>query len=175
MSKVRIMTILALLIGAALSRLVPHPANWTAIGALAVWSGFLFRDKWAALAAPLVVLLVTDFILQTHVTMPWTFAACALITVLSRSGKVYRHGGRLLSASLMASVLFFFITNFGVWVSTGFYAHTWDGFVRCFEIAVPFFSAQVVGDLVYVAVFAAVIHMAKISEPVAQKEAVKIN
>lgn len=158
--------VLGLFAGAMLSRLVPHPSNWTAVGAFAIWSGFLFRDRWMAIAAPLVVLLVTDLILQAHPTMPWTFAACATITILARGFRVHKSGVRLLSASLVGSGLFFAISNFGVWYSTDFYAHTWPGLVSCFVAAVPFFSAQVVGDLIYCAIFAGVVHMAKLSESV---------
>lgn len=166
MEKARLYTILGLFAGAMLSRLVPHPANWTAVGAFAIWSGFLFRDRWTAIAAPLVALLLTDLILGTHATMPWTFASCVLITLIARGLKVHASAGRLLSMSLMASVIYFFVTNFGTWYSTPFYAQTFDGLILCFELAIPFFSAQVVGDLVYVGVFSAVVYMAKISEPV---------
>lgn len=175
MTKAQLYSVLGLFLGAILSRLVPHPANWTAVGAFAIWSGFLFRDRWVAIVAPLVVLFLTDLILQTHPTMPWTFAACVLITVLARRLKVHTNGPRLLSASLVASVLFFAISNFGVWVSTPFYARTWEGLVNCFVAAVPFFSAQIVGDLIYCAIFAAVIHMAKISEPMELKAISKIS
>lgn len=158
MGRTRIFIILGLLVAAVVSRLIPHPSNWTAVGALAIWSGYLFRDRFSVILAPLVVLLVTDLILRTHVTMPWTFGAYALIALLSRELNLQKNGGRLLGASLMTSVLFFTISNFGVWASTGFYSHTWEGLVTCFTMALPFLSAQVVGDLVYTAVFTGVIY-----------------
>lgn len=52
----------------------------------------------------------------------------------------------------MSSVSFFIISNFGVWLVAGLYPRNWAGFITCFEMALPFFRGQWVGDLVYTAI-----------------------
>jgi hypothetical protein len=54
--------------------------------------------------------------------------------------------------SLLSSVVFFVVTNLGVWLGGYGYAHTWDGLVECFTLAIPFFQYTLAGDLCTVAV-----------------------
>jgi hypothetical protein len=55
-------------------------------------------------------------------------------------------------ASLLGSILFFFITNFGVWAG-GFYGYTAGGLSKCYVMAIPFFKGTIMGDLFYNLVF----------------------
>ena len=47
----------------------------------------------------------------------------------------------------MSSLLFFIVTNFGVWL-TG-YPKTIEGFVLCYTLAIPFFINAIAGDLFF--------------------------
>jgi hypothetical protein len=48
---------------------------------------------------------------------------------------------------LASSVLFFLLTNFGVWVLG--YPKTWEGLVACYTAAIPFFRASLIGDFAF--------------------------
>jgi hypothetical protein len=52
---------------------------------------------------------------------------------------------------VLSSILFFIVTNFGVWLTGGgwFYPKTWQGLMECYTLAIPFFRNTVAGDLVY--------------------------
>jgi hypothetical protein len=52
-------------------------------------------------------------------------------------------------AAVTGSVLFFLITNFGVWLTDGLYPRTLDGLVICYAAAIPFFRHTLAGDAVY--------------------------
>lgn len=50
--------------------------------------------------------------------------------------------------SLLGAVIFFVLTNFGVWV-TGFYGYTFTGLISCYLLAVPFFAYSLISTLTF--------------------------
>jgi hypothetical protein len=141
--------ILFLVLVAGVSRLVPHPWNFTAVGAMALFAGARMPHKGLAFLAPFLSLLWTDAVLGFHSTIVFVYAAVALVTILGFYAR--DHFRKVVAGSLLASALFFVITNFGVWMMQDLYAKSFEGLVQCFVMAVPFFGNQVAGDLVYTA------------------------
>ncbi len=149
----RILTLLAAILAAAALRLVPHPPNFTPIGAMALFSGaYLGRRGAVALAAPLGALFLSDLVLGFYRGMPTVYFSVALIVIIGwlalRRVSPIRVGG----AAIASSVLFFVLTNFGMWLSSGFYPRTLAGLEACYIAAIPFFQNTVAGDLFYAAV-----------------------
>jgi hypothetical protein len=149
----RILTLLTAILAAAALRLVPHPPNFTPIGAMALFSGaYLGRRGAVALAAPLGALFLSDLVLGFYSGMLTVYFSVALIVIIGwlalRRVSPIRVGG----AAIASSVLFFVLTNFGVWLSSGFYPHTLAGLEACYVAAIPFFQNTVAGDLFYAAV-----------------------
>lgn len=143
---------------AVVTRLIPHPPNWTAVGALALWSTRLFRGRWTPIAIPLAVLFVTDLILGFHSTMLGVYGGFALVSILG----FWAHSSwaRLAAGSLMASLVFFTISNLSVWISEGLYPMTVEGLLQCFTLAIPFLNHQIAGDLTFCGLFALTLHAA---------------
>jgi hypothetical protein len=146
----RLTAILSAILVAAILRLVPHPPNFTPIGAMALFSGaYLGRRGAIAFLAPLGALFLSDLVLGFYHGMATVYFSVALIVVLGwltlQRVSPLRVGG----AALLSSVLFFVITNFGMWLSSGFYPHTLAGLETCFVAAIPFFQNTVAGDLFY--------------------------
>jgi hypothetical protein len=56
---------------------------------------------------------------------------------------------RVLTATLAGSLLFFALSNFGVWMGEGLYPKTGEGLLACYVAAIPFLANSVVGDLAY--------------------------
>ncbi|WP_413560646.1 DUF6580 family putative transport protein [Bdellovibrio sp. HCB209] len=142
-----------MVLGAAFSRIIPHPWNFTAVGAMALFGGAYFSDKRLSLAVPLAALMLSDLALGGfHSTTFFVYAGFALIVMmgwfLTESKSVARIGG----LSLAASCVFFLVSNFGVWVMDGMYAMNMQGLVQCYVAAIPFFGYQVAGDLFFSAV-----------------------
>lgn len=177
MSKTRVAVLIALIFGTILSRLIPHPANWTAVGALALWSSVLFRDRFVSAVVPLLVVFTSDLVIGFQETflrpwsgaMIWVYAAFVLVALLGPVLRPQKNVGRAVFGSVTASLIFFFVSNFGVWFSSGIYAPTSEGLAKCFTLALPFLSNQLAGDLVYTGVFAAVVAAFRLAEaPVAK-------
>lgn len=149
----RMIVLVMMVLGAAFSRIIPHPWNFTAVGAMALFGGAYFSDKRLSLAVPLAALMLSDLVLGGfHSTTFFVYAGFALIVmmgwVLTDKKSVARLGG----LSLAASSVFFLVSNFGVWVMDGMYPMTANGLVQCYVAAIPFFGYQVAGDLFFVTV-----------------------
>lgn len=140
----------SLILLAVLSRLLPHAPNVAPITALALFSG-VYLDKRHAFLIPMAALLVSDFIIGFYAGMEWvygSFLAIGLIGLWLR-----KHPGvfSTIGATITGSVLFFVVTNFGVWISSpGMYPHTLEGFGMCYMAAIPFFRNTLLGDVAYV-------------------------
>jgi hypothetical protein len=136
-----------LLIG-VLSRLVPHPWNATPVMAIALFAGTYLAKRWAVFL-PLAIVALSDIALGWHATVPFNWAAFALTGMLGWWIRPRPGAGRILAGTLTGSVLFFLITNFGVWVAGGLYPPTPAGFWQCYVAAIPFFRGTLLGDVVY--------------------------
>jgi len=154
--------VLASMVGvAALSRLVPHPPNFTPIGALALFGGACFQSRRAAFLVPLVSMLLSDLALGwmhgnlafgLHRLIPVVYGSFALIVCIGLWLRKHRHPLPIAGATLASSVLFFVVTNFGVWAMSSWYPKTWAGLAACYVAAIPFFHLTVLGDAFYVTV-----------------------
>jgi hypothetical protein len=131
-------------------RLVPHPPNFTPIGAMALFSGaYLGRKGVIAFAAPLGALLLSDLVLGFYRGMPTVYFSVALVVIIGWLSLQRVSPLRIGAAAVASSSLFFVITNFGMWLSSGFYPRTLAGLEACYIAAIPFFQNTVAGDLFY--------------------------
>jgi hypothetical protein len=140
-----------LAVAAALVRLIPHPYNLTPLGALGIYAGARLRS-WQALALPMAVMAVTDVILwKVRGDSPFDpyVYACFLIDVLL--GMLLRRTQspvRIGVLSLLPAVLFYLVTNFGVWLhasadpATVYYPASWQTLVACYAAGLPFFNGE---------------------------------
>lgn len=150
MTKKKIQTIItyaAIILLAISARLIPHPPNFTPIGGLALFSGSNFKKK-SALLIPLSAMFFSDIFLGFHKTIPYvyvSFIIIALIGGLIRNNKWQS----LFKASLISSVLFFLITNFGVWATGTMYQKDLGGLMQSYGFGIPFFRNTMISDLFY--------------------------
>jgi hypothetical protein len=152
--RVHIGIALALIAAAVGLRLLPHPANFAPVAAVAIFGGAVLPVR-AAVGVPLAAMMLSDAVIGFYDIMPVTWACYALIALAS---SLWLHGGRVrprralirgVSVTLGASVFFFVVTNFAVWVASGMYAHTWAGLAQCYYMALPFFRNTLLSDVVY--------------------------
>ncbi|HMR84859.1 MAG TPA: hypothetical protein PKE30_17055 [Niabella sp.] len=122
---------------AALSRLMPHPYNFSPLVAMALFGGALFDKKWLALIVPIAAYFISDIALQASgkmgiysfsqpfviISQAFVYAGMILITLL---GTTLHHpkAVKVLGYSLTGSAIFWIVSNFGVWVGNYFAAGT---------------------------------------------------
>jgi len=145
-------TILLIIIG-VLSRLVPHPANVTAVGALAVFSGSRYSTT-KALVITIITMLVSDVVLGFHSVMWATYGSFALSVLLASHFLRKQSLIRIAGITLTSSIIFYLVTNFAVWVIPGsMYPKTLAGLMESYIMALPFFRNSLIGDFSYTALF----------------------
>lgn len=158
--------ILSLMIfAAAFVRLLPHPPNFAPIAAIALFGGAYFNKKWAAFLVPIAAMFITDLILGFHETMWAVYLSFMIIVALGMVMLKEKKIGNIFFASVVSSVLFFIITNFGIWISTNYYAHTGVGLAACYTAAIPFFHQTLLSDLFFVGMLFGAYHLLKIKFP----------
>ena len=146
---------------AALSRLVPHVPNVTPITALALFGG-VYLDKKHAFMVPLAAMLISDYFIGFYTGMAWVYASFVAIGFIGLWLRNHPGVATTLGATLAGSVLFFVVTNFGVWVSSQVtYPHTLTGLIECYVAAVPFFRNTLLGDVIYVSAMFGLFELAK--------------
>jgi hypothetical protein len=134
--------LISFIVVAVLVRLLPHPPNVAPITAVALFAGTHFGRKHWALLMPLLAMVVTDIFLGFSMITPIVYLAFTAITALGFVIKKMHLGSVLLS-----SLLFFIVTNLGVWFL--YYPLTPEGFTTCFTLAIPFFGYSILGDLFF--------------------------
>ena len=145
----RLLTIGGLIILAGLSRLLPHPGNMTPVAAMAIFGGFYFQDKRAAFIIPIFSLFLSDMLIGFHSLMIVVYA-CFLFSVwLGYQLRKRNNLAILYAGSLLNSIIFFIVTNLGVWLVDHMYPMTPHGLWTCYAAALPFFRNQMLGDLLY--------------------------
>lgn len=149
MSEKRLFTLIVIILSAALFRLVPHPPNFTPAVGVALFSGALLSDKRLALAVVFVSMLLSDFFLGFHTTMPVVYLSLALIAWFSSPSLARGQTLPLVLAALTSSVFFFAITNAGVWLLQDLYPKSLPGLIACYTAALPFFKNSLIGDILY--------------------------
>jgi len=128
----------------ASSRFIPHPPNFTNLIALSFYVPLILGVK----LIPVLILCfaITDIIIGYHTGTFFTWGSVFLIGLLS----LY-FGKNLsirISGVLLGALVFFIVTNFGVWAS-GMYGHTLSGLINCFILAIPFFGYSLISTLIY--------------------------
>ena len=135
----------------ALSRIIPHPPNFTPVIAMAIFMPYLTSNLYSAILVPLSAMFVSDLYLGFHSSMFWVYGSILLITTLSyytmSIKSTYIHLG---SNALLSSTMFFVITNFAVWMFGSMYPLTLEGLILCYTMAIPFFGNTLTSTLFYV-------------------------
>ena len=135
-------TILSLMVLAVITRLLPHPPNVAPITAIALFGGCYIKDKNLAYVLPLLCMFFTDLFLGFHIIMPFVYMSFMIISYIGIISKKITN-----KIILCSSLLFFLITNFGVWFFG--YPNTFAGLISCYTLALPFFINTIIGDLFF--------------------------
>lgn len=162
MNKNQILLSLGLIVIAAATRFLPHPPNFTAVGAMAIFGGAILSKRWMAIAFPLVVLFLSDLVLNNTI-----YASFYDGFTWFTSGAVYLYGAFVITAfmgmrlnadskwsktlgvSVSSSLVFFALSNFGVWMGSAMYSKDLAGLMTAYAAGVPFFWSTLVSTAVF--------------------------
>lgn len=133
-------------------------ANFSAVGAMALFGGAYFNNNAKAFGFPLLILLVSDLFLGLTVYKEygmfyqgwyWTYIAFILMVLASRVIMKNINVGTFLGGTLAIVLIHWIVSDFGVWFGSTFYAQTLTGFMDCLKAAIPFELKFLYGSLIY--------------------------
>jgi hypothetical protein len=160
---------IAAIVGIAASfRLIPHPGNFSPIGAIALFGGASFSTKRGALFIPLAAMLLSDIVLGFHVLMPVVYGCLGLNMLLGRWIRSRRRIATIVLATIVGATQFFVITNFACWVVA--YPHTLEGLSACYVAAIPYFRNTLIGDAVFTTTLFSMLALAEAAAPVLREQ-----
>lgn len=134
--------VLGLILLAVASRLLPHPPNFAPITGIALFATARLNNRLMAILVPFVAMLLSDIVLGFSAITFFVYMAFGAILLLGFQTKKVN-----IATVILSSLLFFFLTNLGVWVLH--YPKTWEALTSCFILAIPFYTNTLIGDLFY--------------------------
>jgi hypothetical protein len=147
----RLIAILTAICSAAALRLVPHPPNFSPIAAMALFSGAQMPRRWLSFVAPLAALLLSDAFLGFYAGIGFVYFCFGLTVLIGWAIAERKTPITVTGGAIAGSLLFFVLTNFGMWAFSGYYPLTSAGLAACYVAAIPFFQNSLAGDLFYTA------------------------
>ncbi len=146
------MSVAAILVALAASlRVAAHPWNFTPIGAMALFSGAIFRQQWAKFLFPLVALFAGDLFVGFHKLMSVVYLSFVISVAIGMWIGEERKLVRIASGTFLGTLQFFLVTNFAIWTTFTTYPKSAAGLLSCYAAGVPFFWNTLAGDVLYTA------------------------
>ena len=133
----------------ALSRLMPHPDNFTPIIALAIMSSYFFRNVNFSYVVMLFSMLLADFFIGFYSHMLFVYLSLFLIVLIFFKISKKMNYKNLFIFSFFGSAIFFLISNFGVWLVGNLYERNINGLIECYFMAIPFFKNTIISTLIF--------------------------
>ena len=142
---------ISLILILALSRLIPHPYNFSPMLAVGIFSGFYFRQFYLGLFIVIFSMFIGDLFLGFHSTMFFTYISLAVAVLIGLYVKHFKFT-EILFSGLASSVCFFIITNFGAWLTLEMYVKNFAGLLQSYAMAIPFFHNTLISTFAYLVV-----------------------
>ena len=135
----------------ALSRIIPHPWNFTPVLAVGVFSGFYFKQIYLSFFVVILAMFVGDLFLGFHETMFFTYISLIVAVLIGFCVKHFKFT-EILFSGFASSFCFFLITNLGSWLTLDMYEKNFAGLLQSYLLAIPFFHNTLLSTLIYLTV-----------------------
>ena len=135
---------LAIFIALSVSRFIPHPPNFTSLVALSFYIPAIFGIRYLPML--IISFVITDLIIGFHSVILFTWGSVILIGLMSKF--FIKNTINRITGALIGACLFFIITNFGIW-SLGSYGYSFEGLIKCYTLAIPFFGNTLISTLIF--------------------------
>lgn len=163
-----------LIILAIATRFMPHPGNFTAMGAIALFAG-LYLPKKQATILPLIAMFISDIFIGFYrpSIMASVYVGFILMVLIGQYLKNKIGFWNVTSGALLGSTVFFLLTNGAVWLFGTMYAHDFSGLLQSYYMALPFWRNEILGNLFYTGILVGGYEMVKKLAPQLNTEMIK--
>jgi hypothetical protein len=162
-TQLRTLTLVTLILAAAFSRIVPHMPNFSPIDAITLFAAAHFARVWQVFLIPFMAMWLSSLFIDNvqyaasqtsfvwmYPGFHWQYLGFFIVGLLGLF--LFRRGISILNVvvgTLASGMVFFLISNFGVWIQGGLYSHDLAGFIACYLAAIPFYQGTFLGDVFY--------------------------
>ncbi len=130
----------------SLTRIIPHPPNFTPIISAAITAPLLFNSRLYSIALVVMAIFLADLIIGFH---PFQFIIYSIFISISLITPIQKKYSLFALMTVGASLWFFIISNFSVWIIWDMYPKTLDGLIICYTKALPFFKNTLLSTILY--------------------------
>lgn len=175
----RFWSVVLLILIVTLSRAIPHMPNFSPMNSICLFAATYCLKEWQKYLIPILCIWLSDVYITNVIYgqyydsfvwlydgFYWQYATYAFIVLLGGIVITKVKVKRVLGAAILSSILFFIITNFGVWFSGNFYPKNVEGLVACYIAGIPFFKGTLLGDLFYSSLMFGVFELAQKRFPI---------
>ena len=161
---IRFIVLVAFILIAAFSRMIPHPLNFSPLGAIGIFGAAHFSKKWHALIAPLAATWLSDLFINNIIYVKyypeftwissgfyWQYGAYVLIVLAGFIIMKKVNTATVFTGALASSAIFFLVSNFGCWPGSS-YPQNMGGLMECYAAGVPFLKNTLLSDLFFAGV-----------------------
>ena len=137
-----------------ISRIIPHPPNFTPILASAIFAPYVIKSKYSSIVVILIAMFISDLVLGLHKLMVFIYIPILIILLFSDYLK-YKLSENInfLFLCILGPLIFFIISNFGVWLVYDYYTNNLIGLLNCYILAIPFFKNTLFSTVIYLIIF----------------------
>ena len=140
---------ISLILILAFARLIPHPPNFTPIIAVAIMSSYFFRNIYLSFVVIIISMLLADIFIGFYGHIFFVYLSLLLITaVFTQIGRTIKIGN-LFIFGFFGSLIFYLVSNFGVWIVSDMYEKNLIGLINCYLFAIPFFVNTLLSTIFY--------------------------
>lgn len=141
------------LILVCVSRLIPHPYNFSPVGSIFLISPIFFGSKKWSLTISFLPLIISDFLIGKFIYNSENFLYDGFLWVYSTYLFLWIYSTysnrNIIEKSIVGSLIFFFITNFGCWINNSFYPQNFHGLLESLIAGIPFYWNTLFGFVFY--------------------------
>jgi hypothetical protein len=154
--------LIAIILLAAFSRLIPHMPNFSPLGAIGLFGAAYFSKKWQAFLIPIAATWLSDLFINNVIYAQyypqftwfyngfyWQYGSYLLITMAGIFIFRKTNSQRVIAGALTSTIIFFLISNFGCWIGSTIYSQNFGGLMTCYVAGIPFVKGTMLGDLFY--------------------------
>tara|TARA_Y100001970_G_scaffold286753_1_gene409701 strand:+ start:852 stop:1370 length:519 start_codon:yes stop_codon:yes gene_type:complete len=135
----------------AMSRIIPHPPNFTPILASAIMAPILIKDRMFGIAIPIFAMFLSDIVIGFH---SYQFVVYFSILIISLITPITKNYLSLFIIAIISSIWFFIVTNFAVWIIWDYYPKNIEGLISCYTLAIPFFKNTLISTSIFTCLIA---------------------
>ena len=148
---IKILLIISVIFLVSLTRIFPHPPNFTPILALAIFGGAYLPNRITAISLPIISMFISDLIIGFHSQIFTIYATIIFLSILGHLMKT-KNFKNFAITGFTGSLIFFIITNFSVWLGGNLYPLTIDGIIQCYIMAIPFFHNTLISTILFLTI-----------------------